>query len=696
MSSGPATATKYKAEIDGLRALAVLSVVWFHAFPESLTGGFTGVDVFFVISGYLITSHIFVSLEAREFSFLDFFSRRIRRLFPALLFVMASSLVFGWFALAWYELNLLGKHIASGGAFIVNFVLVNESGYFDTAADAKPMLHLWSLAVEEQFYLLWPLVLWLTWRLNFSLLAITLFVAVISFAFNVRNSATLPTEVFFWPFGRFWELLAGSVLGWLMIYRWETIENFKLKFDTKVQSIWPLVELRRRVFFADNALSLAGLGLLVFGFFTINSDLKFPFYWALIPVAGALLIIAGGQNGWTNKVLIMNRPAVWFGLISYPLYLWHWPILSFLFITNGGVVPHRDQRIIAVVLSVILAWLTMKFVERPLRFGRQNVTEKVIGLVAAMACVSLLGLQLSRSDLSESHSFDQLPIQRPDTQFIFGPSASWIPGKDGWLFLGNAHERTIEKLLLAKRPSPEDLASETQVFSDITAAAMETNTDVALIIGPNKSTIYPEFLPDEISPAPSRYISSFIDQLRNTPNLVVIDPKTKIVSAKSGPLPVYHPTDTHWNAIGAFQAFAQAAEQLGWPVPTLRFSVGVPFIGDLIGVGQLESTEFARSHRVSIEWEREPVLEIRALARQPETSFGRSEVVFNEDAPILKTVWVIGDSFTNALTPYFDATFSEVHYLGHWSEKAGVLPADILAAEEKPDLVIVVRVERSF
>lgn len=212
MHSEKPTRLAYRAEIDGLRAFAVLSVVLYHAFPTALTGGFTGVDVFFVISGYLITSHIFTSLEEGRFSFLNFFGRRIRRIFPALILVMASTLVFGWFALTSEELRQLGKHIASGAAFIVNFILVGESGYFDNAADTKPMLHLWSLAVEEQFYIVWPIILWLAWRQGFNLLWVTVLVSVASFYFQVRFVASKPTEVFFWPFGRFWELLSGSAL----------------------------------------------------------------------------------------------------------------------------------------------------------------------------------------------------------------------------------------------------------------------------------------------------------------------------------------------------------------------------------------------------------------------------------------------------------------------------------------------------
>ena len=184
----PKYQSNYRAEIDGLRAFAVLSVVAFHTFPAWLKGGFIGVDVFFVISGFLITSQIFENLDKKQFSFTDFFGRRIRRIFPALILVMASSLAFGWFVLLADEYTQLGKHVASGAAFILNFILVDESGYFDNAAETKPMLHLWSLVVEEQFYIIWPLVLWFAWKRQFNFLTITLVVAAISFYLNLEAS----------------------------------------------------------------------------------------------------------------------------------------------------------------------------------------------------------------------------------------------------------------------------------------------------------------------------------------------------------------------------------------------------------------------------------------------------------------------------------------------------------------------------
>lgn len=205
------THPKYRADIDGLRAIAVLSVVIFHAFPKLLVGGFIGVDIFFVISGFLISTIIMGSLEQNSFSFIEFYSRRIKRIFPALLLVLIASFVFGWFMLLADEYKQLGKHIAGGAGFVSNFFFWNESGYFDNAAETKPLLHLWSLGIEEQFYIIWPLLLWLSWKNRFSLLTSTIIVIVISFALNVVKVQSDTTAAFYSPQTRFWELLAGSV-----------------------------------------------------------------------------------------------------------------------------------------------------------------------------------------------------------------------------------------------------------------------------------------------------------------------------------------------------------------------------------------------------------------------------------------------------------------------------------------------------
>jgi len=384
----PPYKSSYRSEIDGLRAFAVLSVVAFHAFPSWLKGGFIGVDVFFVISGFLITSHIFENLDKGQFSFTDFFGRRIRRIFPALILVMASSLAFGWFALLADEFAQLGKHVASGAVFITNFILVDESGYFDNAAETKPMLHLWSLAVEEQFYIVWPLVLWFAWKRRFNLLTITILVAIVSFYLNIRFVKSHPIETFFWPIGRFWELLSGSILAWLLLYKSDLLSRFKLWIDKFLVRIIHSKEVEADGSTTSNLMSLFGLLLLVYGVVRINESLSFPSKWALIPVLGAVLIIASGSKAWLNRVFLMNPIAVWFGLISYPLYLWHWPILSFLQIVEGEM-PHRDARILAVLLSIFLAWVTYRFIERPIRFGSMKSVKSIalIGLITIVGSV---------------------------------------------------------------------------------------------------------------------------------------------------------------------------------------------------------------------------------------------------------------------------------------------------------------------
>ena len=383
-------ASSYRSEIDGLRAFAVLSVVAFHAFPSWLKGGFIGVDVFFVISGFLITSHIFEKLDKGNFSFTDFFGRRIRRIFPALILVMACSLAFGWFALLADEYQQLGKHVFGGSIFLSNFIYWDEAiSYLTNSNDTKPMLHLWSLAVEEQFYIVWPFILWAVWKGRFNLLSITVLVAVISFYLNLKFVKSHPIETFFWPIGRFWELLSGSIAAWLILYKAEALSNLKLWFDKYLVKI-----VRSKDFSADgsttsNLMSFFGLLLLTYGVIRINESLSFPSKWALIPVLGAVLIIASGSKAWLNRILLMNPIAVWFGLISYPLYLWHWPILSFFNILEGQF-PNRELRIGAVILSVLLAWLTYKLIETPFRRKIKSIFSSLF-LIFGMIIVGSVG-----------------------------------------------------------------------------------------------------------------------------------------------------------------------------------------------------------------------------------------------------------------------------------------------------------------
>lgn len=383
----------YRAEIDGLRALAVLSVILFHAFPSILSGGFVGVDIFFVISGYLISGIIFDGLDKGAFRFLEFYGRRIRRIFPSLLIVIFVSILIGALVLLSDQYAKLGKHVANGSLFVINFALVGEAGYFDTASETKPLLHLWSLAVEEQFYILWPLLLWLVRKKKALWFLLAVILALVSFGINVDWVPKGHAKAFFLPQARFWELLSGAMLAWLSIYRIDALRCCRERVQSLINAYLLPNKLRIKRPSVEDALCFVGFMLLFGSMVLISGRLPYPSFWGLLPVLGASLVIASGSKGWLNQKLLMNPVAVWFGLISYPLYLWHWPLLSFLRIIIDDT-PPIIFRLLAVILSVLLAFLTFRFIEQPLRFGRRRWV-KTVALCGAMAIVGAGGYVIS-------------------------------------------------------------------------------------------------------------------------------------------------------------------------------------------------------------------------------------------------------------------------------------------------------------
>jgi len=395
---------QYRSDIDGLRAFAVLSVVLFHAFPEIISGGFIGVDVFFVISGFLISTIIFEKLEQGSFSFTDFYARRIRRIFPALILVLVTSFILGWCILFVSEYKQLGKHIAGGAGFIANFILWSESSYFDNLADTKPLLHLWSLGIEEQFYIVWPPILWAAWRLRLRIFLIILAIAIASFVWNLYSISLDPVATFYSPLTRFWELLIGSLLAYVTVFQ---AKYPKLAVSSVSQT---------------NTYSWIGCGLFIAGLLLINKESGFPGAWALLPTLGAALMIKAGPTAWFNQVVLGNSVLVWFGLISYPLYLWHWSLLSFARILSSSV-PELEIRIGVVVLSVLLSWLTYRLVEKPIRFGngiqfsitflgKWFISKKAItiALVAALFLIGLAGYVANYKNGSHSRLVNKINI----------------------------------------------------------------------------------------------------------------------------------------------------------------------------------------------------------------------------------------------------------------------------------------------
>ncbi len=391
---------KYRADIDGLRALAVLSVVGFHAFPSLLRSGFIGVDVFFVISGFLISTIIFENLERNSFSFLDFYARRIRRIFPALILVLLACYSLGWIALLADEFKQLGKHIAGGAGFVSNLVLRNESGYFDNAAATKPLLHLWSLGIEEQFYVIWPPLLWLAWRLRLNLLTTLIALAAFSFGLNIGKVSNDTVAAFFTPQTRFWELMVGSLLAYMHL---EPAVIAKLKEQSRrfFALVAPNLVTAATDVGVQNCLSALGITLIAVSAAVITGNRQFPGWWALMPTLGAGFVISGGQHAWLNRRVLSCRALVWLGLISYPLYLWHWPLLSFERIIQGAA-PSLELRIATVVISVALAWLTYTLFEKPIRFGGYRKT------TTAALCMAML---LTGGIGYSSFLYDGLPFR---------------------------------------------------------------------------------------------------------------------------------------------------------------------------------------------------------------------------------------------------------------------------------------------
>ena len=352
----------YRPDIDGLRGVAILAVIAYHGFPSYVGGGFIGVDVFFVISGFLITSIILDGLKRQEFSFAHFYARRVRRLFPALAIVLAACWVIGWFEFLPPELVQLGRHIIGGAGFVANLVFWSDTWYFDNVAAAKPLLHLWSLGVEEQFYFFWPLTLIVLSRVvRRQVVVATLLIAAASLVWGISLVPDHITESFYSPVPRMWELLAGALLALRPLPA----------LQANKPSLWA---------------SLCGGALIVISSFVLEPSAWFPGWRALLPVGGSALILAAGPQALVNRALLSQRWMVRLGLISYPLYLWHWPLLSFAYI-DGHEESEIGLRAGLLALSVVLAWATWRFIEIPIRRGGPS-TAKVAGLSVALAGVA--------------------------------------------------------------------------------------------------------------------------------------------------------------------------------------------------------------------------------------------------------------------------------------------------------------------
>ena len=397
------TTIRYRPEIDGLRALAVALVLLVHFFPKLAPNGFIGVDIFFVISGYLITSILLTQLQTNQFSLREFYIRRANRIFPALILVLIACICFGWMAMFASEFKLLGRSIASGAGFVANINLFLEGGYWDISGKLKPLLHLWSLGVEEQFYIIWPSLLWALFRSRFNMFAVFIMLLFLSLGWNLYEIKINHEANFYLPFARFWELLAGGCA----VYINHPLTFSKLSKKSKTLTMQKVSNLSifhnhpikpEQIFnILNNASAFFGLFLIFFSLFFLIPVQEFPGKYAIMPVLGTFFIIVANSTAWINSNLLSNQILVYVGLISFSLYMWHWPLLTFVRIIENGEVSN-SYRNIALFITAIFSVATFHIIEKPIRNGSHNRGIKAIVLSATLFACGFSGYLIYTND----------------------------------------------------------------------------------------------------------------------------------------------------------------------------------------------------------------------------------------------------------------------------------------------------------
>ncbi|WP_324806769.1 acyltransferase family protein [Sphingomonas sp. LY29] len=421
----------HRLDIDGLRALAILPVVWFHSGLPGLPGGFTGVDTFFVISGFLISSIIHREVASGTFSFARFYERRVRRIAPALLVVLAATLGVGYALLLPWEIIQLGKSAVAAIVMIPNVFFWREAGYFALGEQVTPLLHTWSLGVEEQFYLFFPVVLIVAERLKVIRPTVVL-IAAISFALCIFGTATSPSATFYLLPTRAWELMLGAMLA-------VGVFSIPQRFAVPASAI--------------------GVAMLVSATLFITKASAFPGWIAAIPAVGALLVIAAGEGNPVNQV-IGNKYFVWVGNVSYSLYLWHWPVFAFLRHWQADTTLSVPFALLGIVLSFALAAASYRWIETPVRDRsipyRRVATGAAAGavLVAAIALLpvltaglpqrftpQVLALANKKADFAPlAISCVDAPLDQIDQRCAIGPS-----GKPSFVLWGDSHAAALSE-----------------------------------------------------------------------------------------------------------------------------------------------------------------------------------------------------------------------------------------------------------
>lgn len=373
----------YRPDIDGLRAIAITWVVLCHAFPNYFGGGFIGVDIFFAISGYLISSIIFKGLGKGNFSFLEFYAKRSRRIFPALIFVLVVGLIIGGLFLTPREFKEMGKSAFFGSVFFENFKLARGEDYFDLSIARNAYMHLWSLGVEEQFYLVFPAIVFVAWKwLKGRILGVLLLMVGLSLATALYYQPISDSKAYFWPHCRFWQLGAGVLLAYVH-YR---------ATDTNTYGAIRRFFERNGTFFSLAA--SAGLVAILFTYGSVTD--AYPGVWAIFPTLCAVFLIASGKEAWFNKAVLSRSSMVYVGWLSYPIYLWHWVFLSIAFSSYAGHIP-THVKWIAILLACLFAYVSFTFIEVPIRKMKAD-KKMLIGTIVALLGTALLGGAVSKTD----------------------------------------------------------------------------------------------------------------------------------------------------------------------------------------------------------------------------------------------------------------------------------------------------------
>ncbi|KAI9135978.1 acyltransferase family-domain-containing protein [Paraphysoderma sedebokerense] len=398
----------YRPDIDGLRTIAVVAVVFFHAYRHVFPGGFIGVDIFFVISGYLITGIIFKQHHLQKFKYSEFYSRRIRRIFPSLLLVMISTLVMGCLWLRVINLEAMVSSLVAGTIFGANIqIMTLKGGYFDPDVDTNPLLHLWSLGVEEQFYIIWPFLAGIIIRSErrAGLMMLFLFIGL-SFGLNIGLISVDQKFSFYFPLSRFWQMAVGSVLAYV------SSQSFPQSPECSQSVVMKYCEM---------IVSSVGLCLIVLGFIFVNEDSVFPGWWSLLPTVGAAFLIYAGPETPFNKYVLGSRFFVFIGKVSYPLYLWHWPLLVYAneLYPNGNHRPVWAEPWAMAIFALLLSIITYYLVENRVRHNKSKL------VVPALSGLMVLLIIMGGIILSHAAYFS---VQEPYIQQLDQPTV--LPDND--------------------------------------------------------------------------------------------------------------------------------------------------------------------------------------------------------------------------------------------------------------------------